>query len=56
MVYVKDENVKEFEKLNEFVEQIPVDEFLGDKKNLSNTSTSRRDFLKLKLFTYSYNQ
>ena len=31
---------------NEFVEQIPVDEFLGDKENLSNTSTSRRDFLK----------
>ena len=31
---------------NEFVEQIPVDEFLGDKENLSNSSTSRRDFLK----------
>jgi MoCo/4Fe-4S cofactor protein with predicted Tat translocation signal len=31
---------------NEFVEQIPVDEFLGDKENLSSSSTSRRDFLK----------
>ena len=30
---------------NEFVEEIPVDEFLGDKE-LSSTSTSRRDFLK----------
>ncbi|VXB17203.1 Quinol:cytochrome C oxidoreductase [Flavobacterium sp. 9AF] len=31
---------------NEFVEQIPVDEFLGDNNALSNSSTSRRDFLK----------
>jgi len=31
---------------NEFVEQIPVDEFLGDKDSLANASTSRRDFLK----------
>jgi MoCo/4Fe-4S cofactor protein with predicted Tat translocation signal len=31
---------------NEFVEQIPVDEFLGDKDTLENASTSRRDFLK----------
>ena len=31
---------------NEFVEQLPVDEFLGDKENLSSTSSSRRDFLK----------
>jgi len=30
----------------EFVDKIPVDEFLGDKENLSNSSTSRRDFLK----------
>jgi MoCo/4Fe-4S cofactor protein with predicted Tat translocation signal len=28
---------------NEFVEEIPVDEFLGDKE-ISATSTSRRDF------------
>ena len=33
-------------KNNEFVEQIPVDEFLGDKESLANSSTSRRDFLK----------
>ena len=31
---------------NEFVEQIPVDEFLGDKDSLSASSTTRRDFLK----------
>ena len=31
---------------NEFTEQIPVDEFLGDKENLSASNTSRRDFLK----------
>ena len=31
---------------NEFVEELPVDEFLGNEKNLSNTQTSRRDFLK----------
>jgi molybdopterin-containing oxidoreductase family iron-sulfur binding subunit len=32
-------------KQNEFIEEIPVDEFLGDKE-ISATSTSRRDFLK----------
>ncbi len=31
---------------NEFVEEIPVDEFLGDKETLSSTNTNRRDFLK----------
>lgn len=31
---------------NEFTEQIPVDEFLGDSENLSATTTNRRDFLK----------
>ena len=31
---------------NEFVEHIPVDEFLGDKGTLENSQTSRRDFLK----------
>jgi molybdopterin-containing oxidoreductase family iron-sulfur binding subunit len=31
---------------NEFVEEIPTDEFLGDKDTLSSSSTSRRDFLK----------
>jgi len=36
---------------NEFVEEIPTDEFLGDKETLSNSSTSRRDFLKYVGFT-----
>ncbi|MEO0571138.1 MAG: TAT-variant-translocated molybdopterin oxidoreductase [Bacteroidota bacterium] len=31
---------------NEFVEQIPVDDFLGDKQNLEESNTTRRDFLK----------
>ena len=31
---------------NEFVEEIPTDEFLGDKEALAGSSTSRRDFLK----------
>ena len=31
---------------NEFVEAIPTEDFLGDKDALSNSSTSRRDFLK----------
>ncbi len=33
-------------KQNEFVEEIPTDEFLGDKDTLESTSTTRRDFLK----------
>ena len=48
---LKNDPIVEQLKQNEFVEQIPVDEFLGDKKNLSNTSTSRRDFLKFLGFT-----
>jgi molybdopterin-containing oxidoreductase family iron-sulfur binding subunit len=36
---------------NEFVEEIPTDEFLGDKENLETSSTSRRDFLKYVGFT-----
>lgn len=31
---------------NEFVEELPTDEFLGDKDKLSSSSTTRRDFLK----------
>ncbi|MBA5793842.1 TAT-variant-translocated molybdopterin oxidoreductase [Flavobacterium sp. xlx-214] len=31
---------------NEFVEEIPTEDFLGDKNTLSSSSTSRRDFLK----------
>ncbi len=33
-------------KQKEFVEEIPTDEFLGDKDTLESSSTSRRDFLK----------
>ncbi|MBD0824821.1 TAT-variant-translocated molybdopterin oxidoreductase [Aestuariibaculum marinum] len=33
-------------KQNEFVEEIPTDEFLGDKNALESSSTTRRDFLK----------
>ncbi|MEW4923548.1 TAT-variant-translocated molybdopterin oxidoreductase [Algibacter sp. 2305UL17-15] len=38
-------------KQNEFVEEIPTDEFLGDKEILEATSTTRRDFLKYVGFT-----
>ncbi|SDX78714.1 quinol:cytochrome c oxidoreductase iron-sulfur protein precursor [Lutibacter oricola] len=38
-------------KNNEFVEEIPTNEFLGDKENLESSSTSRRDFLKYVGFT-----
>ena len=31
---------------NEFIEEIPVGDFLGDKETLESSSTSRRDFLK----------
>ena len=31
---------------NEFVEEIPTDEFLGDAASLASSSTTRRDFLK----------
>ncbi|WP_047548222.1 TAT-variant-translocated molybdopterin oxidoreductase [Psychroserpens sp. Hel_I_66] len=33
-------------KQNEFVQEIPTDEFLGNKKSLESSSTTRRDFLK----------
>ena len=33
-------------KHKEFVQEIPVDEFLGDKDTLESSSTTRRDFLK----------
>src|SRR5690554_959746 len=54
---------KSFEELNpdskivqaleqkEFVTEIPTDEFLGDKKTLESSSTTRRDFLKYVGFT-----
>jgi len=40
------DSIVETLRQNEFTEQIPVDEFLGDKENLSATNTNRRDFLK----------
>ncbi|MFC4097638.1 TAT-variant-translocated molybdopterin oxidoreductase [Euzebyella saccharophila] len=40
------DSIVETLRQNEFVEDIPVDEFLGDKENLSSTNTNRRDFLK----------
>ncbi|MEC3964413.1 TAT-variant-translocated molybdopterin oxidoreductase [Flagellimonas halotolerans] len=40
------DSIVEALKNNEFTEEIPVDEFLGDKENLSSSNTSRRDFLK----------
>ena len=33
-------------KQNEFVQEIPTDEFLGDKETLESSETTRRDFLK----------
>ena len=44
-------SIVELLKQNEFVEQIPTDEFLGDKNTLESSSTSRRDFLKYVGFT-----
>ena len=41
-----DDSIVEALRQNEFVEKIPVDEFLGDKETLSSSSTNRRDFLK----------
>ncbi|WP_338731872.1 TAT-variant-translocated molybdopterin oxidoreductase [Mangrovimonas cancribranchiae] len=39
-------SVVETLKHNEFVEEIPTDEFLGDKDSLESSKTTRRDFLK----------
>lgn len=41
-----DSSIVETLRNNEFVEEIPTDEFLGNKEALSGSSTSRRDFLK----------
>lgn len=38
-------------KQNEFVQEIPTDEFLGNKEALETSSTTRRDFLKYVGFT-----
>ncbi|MCM4169290.1 Ion-translocating oxidoreductase complex subunit B [Arenibacter antarcticus] len=40
------DSIVETLRQNEFTEDIPVDEFLGDKEALASTSTNRRDFLK----------
>ena len=41
-----DSSIVEALRQNEFVEEIPTDEFLGNKSNLETSSTTRRDFLK----------
>ncbi|MFV0530807.1 MAG: TAT-variant-translocated molybdopterin oxidoreductase [Flavobacteriales bacterium] len=38
--------IEKLETSNEFSENLPTDEFLGNKKGLDTTKTSRRDFLK----------
>ncbi len=38
--------IEKLEASNEFPENLPTDEFLGDKQGLDTTKTSRRDFLK----------
>ena len=48
---LKDSSIVETLSKNEFVEEVPTDEFLGDKETLENSSTSRRDFLKYVGFT-----
>ena len=40
------DSIVEALRQNEFPEEIPVDDFLGDKEGLSATATNRRDFLK----------
>lgn len=40
------DSIVETLRQNEFVEEIPVDDFLGDKETLDSTQTNRRDFLK----------
>ncbi len=48
---IEDSSIVEALSKNEFVEEIPTDEFLGDKETLETSSTSRRDFLKYVGFT-----
>ena len=40
------DSIVEALRQNEFPEEIPVDDFLGDKEKLSASATNRRDFLK----------
>ena len=47
------EQLKEFANeiaSNEFSEHLPVNDFLKEKKTLEESSTSRRDFLKFRLW------
>jgi MoCo/4Fe-4S cofactor protein with predicted Tat translocation signal len=48
---LKDSSIVETLSKKEFVEEIPTDDFLGDKETLESSSTSRRDFLKYVGFT-----
>ena len=48
---LKDSSIVDTLRQNEFVEEIPTDEFLGNKESLENSSTTRRDFLKYLGFT-----
>ncbi len=48
---LKGSSIVETLSKNEFVEEIPTDQFLGDKETLENSSTTRRDFLKYVGFT-----
>jgi MoCo/4Fe-4S cofactor protein with predicted Tat translocation signal len=43
---LKEGSIVETLSKNEFVDEIPTDDFLGDKETLEASSTSRRDFLK----------
>ena len=51
VVEIDNPSIVETLSKNEFVEEIPTDEFLGDKETLESSSTSRRDFLKYVGFT-----
>ncbi len=51
VVELKDSSIVEKLSKKEFQEEIPVDEFLGNKETLEQSSTSRRDFLKYVGFT-----
>ena len=45
-LHVDNSSVVETLKHKEFVQEIPVDEFLGDDNTMESSSTTRRDFLK----------
>ena len=45
-LHTDNSSVVETLKHKEFVEEIPVDEFLGDETTMESSSTTRRDFLK----------